>query len=87
MIVICQCAAARRVVAAYAEPPGGPGGQGKGSVVCLGDAFDDSQTEADACVVGVCAFGATKERLDKGGNYLRVSFLPVFSTVSTAVLG
>jgi len=36
--------------------------------VCLGDAFDDCQAEADACVVVAYAFGAAKERLAKRGN-------------------
>jgi len=31
--------------------------------VCLGDALDDRQAEADACVVGAHAFGAAKKRL------------------------
>ena len=30
-----------------AEPASGAGGEGEGSVVCLGDAFDDCQAEAD----------------------------------------
>jgi len=51
-----------------AEPAGGPGGEGEGSVVCLGDAFDDCQAEADTCVVGAYAFGAAKKRLGKRGN-------------------
>jgi hypothetical protein len=38
--------------------------------VCLGDALDDRQAEADACVVGAYAFGAAKKRLGKRGNYL-----------------
>jgi hypothetical protein len=38
-----------------AEPAGGAGGEGEGSLVCLGDAFDDGQAEAHACVVGACA--------------------------------
>jgi hypothetical protein len=37
----------------------------------LGDAPDDCQAKADTCVVGVYAFGAAKERLDKRGGYLR----------------
>ena len=55
--------------------------------MCLGDALDDCQAEADACVVGAYAFGAAEERLDKRGNRLWLSFSPVFSTVSTALLG
>jgi len=38
--------------------------------VCLGDALDDRQAEADACVVDAYAFGAAKKRLGKRGNYL-----------------
>src|SRR6266581_6173860 len=53
-----------------AEPPGGPGGEGEGPVVCLGDAFDDCQAEADTCVVGADASGAAKKRLGKRGNQL-----------------
>src|SRR5829696_3828328 len=53
-----------------AEPASGTGGEGEGSVVCLGDAFDDCQAEADTCVVGGYAFGAANKRLDKRGNYL-----------------
>jgi len=48
-----------------AEPAGGPGGEGEGSVVCLGDALDDGQAEADTCVVGAYAFGPALERLVK----------------------
>ena len=51
-----------------AEPAGGAGGEGEGSVVCLGDAFDDCQAEPDTCVVGAYAFGAAKERLGERGN-------------------
>src|SRR5919199_2972163 len=53
-----------------AEPASGPGGEGEGSVVCLGDAFDDCQAEADAGVVTAYAFGAATKRLAKRGNYL-----------------
>ena len=53
-----------------AEPAGGAGGEGEGSVVCLGDAFDDWQAEADTCVVGAYAFGAALKRLDKRGNQM-----------------
>src|SRR5207248_2947489 len=60
---------------AIAEPPFGPGGEGEGSVVRLGDALDDCQAEADTCVVGAYAFGATKKRLDKRGNELWVELL------------
>ncbi len=51
-----------------AEPPSGPGGEGKGSIVCLGDAFDDCQAEADTRMVGAYAFGAANKRLAKRGN-------------------
>jgi hypothetical protein len=51
-----------------AEPPSGAGGEGEGSVVCLGDAFDDCQAEADAWVVGAYAFSAATKRLGKRGN-------------------
>ena len=53
-----------------AEPPSGPGGEGEGSVVCLGDALDDRQAEADACVVGAYAFAAALKRLGKRGDQL-----------------
>src|SRR4029453_479542 len=46
----------------------GPGGGGEGSGGCLGDALDDCQAEADACVVGAYAFGAAKKRLGKRGD-------------------
>jgi hypothetical protein len=36
--------------------------------VCSGDAFGDCQAEADACVVGAYAFGASLKRLGKRGN-------------------
>ena len=38
--------------------------------MCLGNAFDDRNAEADACVVGVNAIGAALKRLGKRGNYL-----------------
>jgi hypothetical protein len=50
------------------QSPQRPGGKGEGSVVCLGDAFDDCQAEADTCVVGAYAFGAALKRLGKRGN-------------------
>jgi D-ala-D-ala dipeptidase len=55
-----------------AEPAGGPGGEGQGSVVSLGDAFDDceAEAEADSCVVGAYAFGAATKRLGKRGSQL-----------------
>ena len=51
-----------------AESPSGPGGEGEGSIVCLGDALDDRQAEADACVLGAYAFGAATKRLGKRSN-------------------
>ena len=69
------------------SPPPGRGGEGEGSVVCLGDAFDDCQAEADTCVVGAYALGAALEWFAKGGHQLWGSFSPVFSTVSTTLLG
>jgi hypothetical protein len=51
-----------------AEPARGPGGEGKASVVCLGDALDDCEAEADTCVVGAYAFGAALKRLPERGN-------------------
>jgi hypothetical protein len=53
----------------------------------LGDALDDGQAEADACVVGVYALGAAPERLGECGDQLWVSFSPVFSTVSFTLVG
>ena len=38
--------------------------------MCLGDALDDRQAEADACVVGAYAFGAALKRLDERGHQL-----------------
>jgi hypothetical protein len=69
------------------EPAGGAGGKGEGPVVCLGDAFDDRQAEADTCMVVVYAFGGALERLGERGDELGVSFPPVFSTVSTTLSG
>jgi hypothetical protein len=43
--------------------------------VSLGDALDDCQPEADACVVGAYAFGAAQKRLAKLGNQLWGEFL------------
>ena len=51
-----------------AQPPGGPGGEGEGSIVCLGDAFDDGQAKANTGVVGAYAFGAALKRLVKRGD-------------------
>ena len=53
-----------------AEPACGARGDAEGSVVCLGDAFDYCEAEADACVVAVYAFGPALKRFDKGGNQL-----------------
>lgn len=52
------------------EPAGGPGVEGEGAIVCLGDALDDGEDEADAGVVGAYAPGAALERLRKRGNQL-----------------
>ncbi len=38
--------------------------------MCLGDALDDCQAEADTCVVGAYAFGAAMKRLDERGDQL-----------------
>jgi hypothetical protein len=43
--------------------------------VCFGDAFDDSQAEADTCVFGAYAFGAATERLGKHGSQLSSELL------------
>jgi len=53
-----------------AETACGPGREGEGSVVCLGDALDDRQAEADTRVVGAYALGAAKKRLGERGNRL-----------------
>src|SRR4051812_9207634 len=53
-----------------AEPPGAPGGEGEGSLVCSGDALDDGQAEADAWVVGAYALGAAQKRLGERGDQL-----------------
>src|SRR4051812_50099924 len=53
-----------------AEPARGPGSEGEGSVVCLGDAFDDRQAEADPCMVGADAFGAALERFGERRDHL-----------------
>jgi hypothetical protein len=36
--------------------------------VCLGDAFDDCQAEADTCVAVAYPSSAALKRLDKRGN-------------------
>ncbi len=38
--------------------------------MCLGDALDDCQAEANACVVGAYAFGAALKRLGTHGAEL-----------------
>src|SRR5438105_2607517 len=53
-----------------AEPTGGAGREGEGSVVCLGDAFDDRHAETDTCSVGAYALGAALKWLGKPGNQL-----------------
>src|SRR4051794_18355976 len=53
-----------------AEPAGGPGGEGEGSVVCSADALDDRQAEADTRVIGAYASGAALKRLGKRGDHL-----------------
>src|SRR5262245_174980 len=52
------------------EPARIPSGEGEGSVVRLGDALDDCESETDAGVVGADAFTAALERLGKGGDCL-----------------
>src|SRR5205823_13322643 len=47
----------------------------EGSVVCLSDALDDWQAEADACVIGAYAPGAALKRLGKRGQQLRRELL------------
>src|SRR5262249_43982430 len=54
---------------------GGSGAEGEGSVVCLGDALDDCQAEADTCVIGAHAFRAAKKRLGKRRNELWAELL------------
>ena len=39
------------------SPPAAGEVRGEGSVMCLGDAFDDRQAEADTSVVAAYAFG------------------------------
>ena len=38
--------------------------------MCLGDALDDGQAEADTCVVGAYAFGAAMKRFGKRRDQL-----------------
>ena len=49
---------------------------GEGSVVCLGDALDDCQTEADAGMVVAYSFGAALKRLAQRRDQLRRELLP-----------
>src|SRR3954453_2714077 len=58
-----------------AEAPSGAGRDREGSVVCLGDAPDDRQAEADARMVGDAAFAAALERLGDRGDQLRDELL------------
>ena len=53
-----------------AEPAGSPGGEGEGSVVCLGDAVDDCEAEADTdtYVVGAHASDAALKRFGERGS-------------------
>jgi len=53
-----------------AEPAAGAGGEGEGPVVRLCDALDDREAEADASVVGACAFSAAKKGLDESRDRL-----------------
>src|SRR6266511_1470712 len=59
---VCSGAA---VSCTVTQSPQQPGGEGEGSVVGLSDAVDDCQAEADTCVAGAYAFGATLKQLDK----------------------
>ena len=53
------------------SPPAARGGKGKASVVCVGNAFDDCQAQANAGVVGVGhAFAAPNKWFDKRGYEL-----------------
>ena len=71
LLAICQYAVARGGSCTLTQsPPAGREGEGEGSVVCLGNAFDDCQAEADTCVVGADAFSAAPKRLVKRGDYL-----------------
>src|SRR5579859_960515 len=52
----------------YAQPSAGPRGEGKGSIVCADDAFNDCQAKTDTRVVIADAFGAALERFGEGGD-------------------
>ena len=71
LTVIGQRRWSRRGVAPLCGARSGPG-EGERSVVCLGDALDDCQAEADTCV-----FVCVRCREMKCGNYLWGSFLLV----------
>src|SRR5205814_3174489 len=51
-------------------PACGPRGESEGPVVCLGDALDDGQAEANACMVGAYAPGTALKRLAQRCNEL-----------------
>src|SRR3954453_7900055 len=51
-----------------AEPAVCPAGESEGPVVGFGDALDDRQAEADACVVGAYASAAARKRLGQRGD-------------------
>src|SRR5258708_6924297 len=53
------------------SPPAAPGGEGKGSVVCLGDALDDCQAEADTRMVTAYASSAPLEGFGECRDQLR----------------
>ena len=53
-----------------AEPTFGARREGERSFVCLGDALDDRQSEADTCVVGADALGAALERFGERRDLL-----------------
>ena len=55
--------------------------------MCLGDALDDGQAEADACVVGAMRSVPRWNGSASVETSCGVSFSPVFSTVSTTVSG
>src|ERR1700680_2313640 len=54
-----------------AEPASGPGGAGEISVVCLGDALDDGQAEADTRMITADAFSAALEWFGECRDQLR----------------
>src|SRR5918993_4051487 len=53
-----------------AESSSSTGTEGKGAVVCLRDALDDREAQADTCVVRAYAVGAAPKRLAEGGEQL-----------------